>query len=83
MQKVSDTKFVLLPEGSASLGAQAKPQGKVVLLIGAEGGFTQTESDAALRCGFTPIQMGSRVMRTETAAIAGLAALQTLWGDFQ
>jgi 16S rRNA (uracil1498-N3)-methyltransferase len=83
MQKVSDTKFVLLPEGSASLGAQAKPQGKVVLLIGAEGGFTQTESDVAVRCGFTPIQMGSRVMRTETAAIAGLAALQTLWGDFQ
>jgi 16S rRNA (uracil1498-N3)-methyltransferase len=83
MQKISATKFVLLPEGSASLGAQAKPQGKVVLLIGAEGGFTQAEGDAALRCGFTPIQMGSRVMRTETAAIAGLAALQTLWGDFQ
>jgi 16S rRNA (uracil1498-N3)-methyltransferase len=33
-------------------------------------------------CGFTPIRMGKRVMRTETAAVAGLAALQTLWGDF-
>jgi len=83
MQKLPDTKFILLPEGSASLRAQPKPQGKVVLLIGAEGGFTQAESDAALHCGFTPMKMGSRVMRTETAAIAGLAALQTLWGDFQ
>jgi len=75
-------RFVLLPQGAASLHSQQKPQGKLVLLIGAEGGFTQAESDSALRCGFTPIRMGARVLRTETAAIAGLAALQTLWGDF-
>jgi len=78
----SDSKFILLPEGAASLHAQAKPQGKVVLLIGAEGGFTGAESDSALHCGFTPIRLGARVLRTETAAVAGLAALQTLWGDF-
>jgi 16S rRNA (uracil1498-N3)-methyltransferase len=83
MQKAPDAKFILLPQGAASLHAQAKPQGRVALLIGAEGGFTQAESDTALRCGFTPIRMGARVLRTETAAIAGLAALQTLWGDFQ
>jgi len=82
MQNATDTKFILLPQGAASLHAQAKPQGRVALLIGAEGGFTQAESDTALRCGFTPIRMGARVLRTETAAIAGLAALQTLWGDF-
>lgn len=82
MQKTADAKFILLPQGAVSMHAQAKPQGKVVLLIGAEGGFTQAESDAAQHCGFTPIRMGARVLRTETAAIAGLAALQTLWGDF-
>jgi len=82
MQKTAGTKFILLPQGAASLHAQAKPQGRIALLIGAEGGFTQAESDTALRCGFTPIRMGARVLRTETAAIAGLAALQTLWGDF-
>lgn len=76
-------KYILLPEGTASLHDQAKPQGKVVLLIGAEGGFTQAEGAAALHCGFTSIRLGARVMRTETAALAGLAALQTLWGDFQ
>lgn len=83
MQKVSGARFILLPDGAASLHAQAKPQGRVALLIGAEGGFARAESDAALRCGFIPVRIGARVLRTETAAIAGLAALQTLWGDFQ
>jgi 16S rRNA (uracil1498-N3)-methyltransferase len=83
MQKAPDVKFILLPQGTVSLHKQTKPQGRVTLLIGAEGGFTQAESDTALRCGFTPIRMGARVLRTETAAIAGLAALQTLWGDFR
>ena len=82
MQQVTSTKFILLPDGAVSLHAQTKPQGKTVLLIGAEGGFTQAESESAQRCGFMPIRMGTRVMRTETAAIAGLASLQTLWGDF-
>lgn len=77
-----DNKFILLPEGSATLSRQAKPLGKIILLIGAEGGFAPAESEFALLCGFTPIRMGARVLRTETAAIAGLAALQTLWGDF-
>jgi 16S rRNA (uracil1498-N3)-methyltransferase len=83
MQNLPGTKFILLPQGATSLQAQTKPQGRVALLIGAEGGFTQAESDSALRCGFAAIRMGARVLRTETAAIAGLAALQMLWGDFQ
>ena len=81
-QQPPAAKFILLPQGAASLHDQPKPQGKVVLLIGAEGGFTGAESDSALHCGFTPIRLGARVLRTETAAVAGLAALQTLWGDF-
>jgi 16S rRNA (uracil1498-N3)-methyltransferase len=81
-EKAPHAKFILLPQGAVSMHAQAKPQGKVVLLVGAEGGFTRAESDTALHCGFIPIRMGARVLRTETAAIAGLAALQTLWGDF-
>lgn len=82
MKSVSDTKLILLPQGATSLHAQPKPQGSITLLIGAEGGFTHAENDSALLCGFTPIRMGARVLRTETAAVAGLAALQTLWGDF-
>ena len=78
-----DTKFILLPEGASSLSSQTKPLGSIILLIGAEGGFAPAESESALLCGFTPIRMGTRVLRTETAAVAGLAALQMLWGDFQ
>ncbi|HEY8888349.1 MAG TPA: 16S rRNA (uracil(1498)-N(3))-methyltransferase [Gallionella sp.] len=82
LKSISDTKYILLPDGMATLHDQTKPQGRTVLLIGAEGGFSQTESAMALHCGFIPIRLGARVMRTETAAIAGLAVLQTLWGDF-
>ena len=76
------SRYILLPEGAQSLQTQAAPSNKVVLMIGAEGGFSKSESDSALLCGFTPIRLGARVMRTETAAIAGLTALQMLWGDF-
>ncbi len=75
-------KYILQPEGATSLHDQAVPQGKVVLLVGAEGGFSEAESTAALQRGFTSVRLGARVMRTETAAIAGLTVLQTLWGDF-
>jgi len=83
MKDSTDTKLIMSPEGAASLPVQANPNGKVVLLIGAEGGFTTAEIECASLCGFTPIRMGARVMRTETAAVAGLAALQMLWGDFK
>lgn len=82
MKESSSTKLILLPQGATSLHGLEKPNGGVVLLIGAEGGFTQAESDSALHCGFAPIRLGARVLRTETAAVAGLASLQTLWGDF-
>ena len=83
VRHASDAKFILLPQGAASLNTQPRPSGSTTLLIGAEGGFTEAESTAAQQCGFVPIRMGARVLRTETAAIAGLAALQTLWGDFK
>jgi 16S rRNA (uracil1498-N3)-methyltransferase len=78
----ADGRFILLPQGASSLHAQSPPTDKAVLLIGAEGGFTEAESDLALQHNYTPIRMGKRVMRTETASIAGIAALQMLWGDF-
>lgn len=82
MRASGNSKYILLPQGAASLLSQPRPQGTVTLLVGAEGGFSQTESESALLAGFTRIRLGARVLRTETAAVAGLAALQTLWGDF-
>ena len=54
----------------------------IVLLAGPEGGFTQEEETLARRSGCTPVRLGPRVLRTETAAVAALAAMQALWGDF-
>ena len=82
IRDVPGAKFILQPEGSTALYKQPSPQGKVTLLIGPEGGFSADEVLMAHQVGFVPILLGSRVLRTETAAVAGITALQTLWGDF-
>jgi 16S rRNA (uracil1498-N3)-methyltransferase len=53
------------------------------LLIGPEGGLSQTERETAYAAGFQGVRLGPRVLRTETAALAALATLQALWGDLQ
>jgi 16S rRNA (uracil1498-N3)-methyltransferase len=82
MRGTPGAKFILQPEGSAALHKQPPPQGRATLLIGPEGGFGEDEIKMAHLAGFAPIRLGKRVLRTETAAMAGIAALQTLWGDF-
>lgn len=52
------------------------------LLAGPEGGFTDEERALAIDAGLLPVRLGPRVLRTETAALAALAAIQALWGDF-
>ncbi|QDX82496.1 16S rRNA (uracil(1498)-N(3))-methyltransferase [Denitratisoma sp. DHT3] len=51
------------------------------LLIGPEGGFEDDEYSAAASAGFTALGLGPRVLRTETAGPAALAAIMSLWGD--
>lgn len=75
-------KFILQPDEAAALQQQPRPQDKAVLLIGPEGGFEADEALIARQAGFVPVLLGPRILRTETAALAGIAALQTLWGDF-
>jgi len=75
-------RLALLPQGTATLGSLTPPETGVTLLIGPEGGFSNTEADAILQSGFTSIRLGQRILRTETAAIAGLTAAQIHWGDF-
>jgi 16S rRNA (uracil1498-N3)-methyltransferase len=75
-------KVFLDPYAEKSL-AELQPDGmKVTLLTGPEGGFTDQERNTAKTAGFIPVRLGSRILRTETAAIAALAAVQMLWGDF-
>ena len=69
------------PRSEKTLQDIDRPQGHVVLLSGPEGGFTQTERDQAKAAGFIPIRLGPRILRSETAVLAAIAAIQTLWGD--
>jgi len=82
MRSAPGAKFILQPESATALHQQPHPPGKVTLLIGPEGGFNADEALMAHQVGFVPILLGPRVLRTETAALAGISALQTLWGDF-
>jgi 16S rRNA (uracil1498-N3)-methyltransferase len=75
-------KLLLSPTATQTLQDLAKPMGEICLLIGAEGGLTADEIDLAVTYHFIPVRLGNRVLRTETAALAALAAMQTLWGDF-
>jgi 16S rRNA (uracil1498-N3)-methyltransferase len=80
-----DTLRLLLAPGAAqSLTTLAPPTpgGRVELLIGAEGGLAPEEMKLAAQAGFIAIRLGPRILRTETAGLAALAALQCLWGDF-
>lgn len=79
----SDTTRILLnPIGAKRLAEIAKPAGEIQLLIGAEGGLTQEEINLAINHNFQSVLLGPRVLRTETAALAAMSAMHTLWGDF-
>jgi len=77
------TQLILHPNATPSLNMLPVPDKSVLLLIGPEGGLSEKEITAAEANGFTPVRLGPRVLRTETAPIAALAAMQTLWGDFR
>jgi 16S rRNA (uracil1498-N3)-methyltransferase len=73
-------RFVLAPGGQRGL-KQLPPAQAATLLAGPEGGLNDEEIALAVHRGFTALGLGPRVLRTETAGVAALAALQALWGD--
>ncbi len=76
----TDLKLVLHPLDSQPLARLATPD-SVTLLIGPEGGFSQSEITAAIQSSFQPIQLGPRILRTESAPIVAISILQYQWGD--
>ncbi|MDC9725915.1 MAG: 16S rRNA (uracil(1498)-N(3))-methyltransferase [Gammaproteobacteria bacterium] len=56
-------------------------QKDIALVIGPEGGFSEQEIAQANSAGFQSIRFGPRILRTETATVAALAVVQTMWGD--
>lgn len=77
-----DARYLLSPHANTRLRELVRPQGTLTLLVGPEGGWNPDETSAAVGAGFIPLTLGPRVLRTETAAVAALAALQAVWGDF-
>ena len=74
-------KLFLDPFATQTL-TQLAPEGQqVTLLAGPEGGFSGQEREIAKQAGFVPVRLGPRVLRTETATLAALTAVQVLWGD--
>lgn len=75
---------ILLHHAAARTITELPPPARgLTLLVGPEGGLAADERDRAQALGFTPVRLGPRVMRTETAPLAAIAAIQALWGDFR
>ena len=75
-------RWVLSPDSGRPLSKMDRPDAPLRVLVGPEGGLTEGELEAARREGFSSMRLGDRILRTETAAAAVLAAIQALWGDF-
>jgi 16S rRNA (uracil1498-N3)-methyltransferase len=75
--------LLLSPEAKLGLReAVTRLKGTVTLAAGPEAGFSTEEEAMLAQAGFVPVRLGPRVLRTETAALAALAALNALAGDF-
>jgi 16S rRNA (uracil1498-N3)-methyltransferase len=73
-------RLLLAPDADRDLKHHGSPH-KVTLLVGPEGGLAPDERQRAEKSGFVPVRFGPRVLRTETAPLAAIAAMQALWGD--
>jgi len=86
VQCLSDggVRLILDPNGSLSFARLELPGDRLVTLaVGPEGGWSPLDRQQLLAAGFLGVRMGPRILRTETAALAAIAALQSRFGDFQ
>lgn len=80
--QLSTFTIILHPQKSVPLAQLKLPTKPVALLIGPEGGFSESELEIAKQQGVYSASLGPRILRTETAGLAAIASMQTLWGDF-
>jgi 16S rRNA (uracil1498-N3)-methyltransferase len=81
LESGSEVRVLLSPSAGMQLKELPVPT-QMMLLIGPEGGLSPVEMQLAQSRGFQAVRLGPRILRTETAALAALSAVQTLWGDF-
>ncbi|WP_035055734.1 16S rRNA (uracil(1498)-N(3))-methyltransferase [Andreprevotia chitinilytica] len=80
--KTADLKLLLSPVGAIRAGGLPLEAKSAAVLVGPEGGLSETEEAAARAAGFTPLILGPRILRTETAGPAIAAILQARYGDY-
>lgn len=67
--------------GIAQAISNLVPAQSAFVFVGPEGGFESAEQRAAEKCGFVTLQMGPRILRAETAAVAACTLVQYIFGD--
>ena len=75
-------RFLLAPEATEAIATLAAPAA-CVLAVGPEGGWSPRDREVLHGAGFRGLRLGPRILRTETAGIAAIAALQGLFGDLR
>jgi 16S rRNA (uracil1498-N3)-methyltransferase len=75
--------LILDPQAARPLPAMDPPRGELGVLVGPEGGLSAAECAEAVARGGTGVRLGPRILRTETAPLAAIAAIQVLWGDMR
>lgn len=76
------TKLLMSVRNAQKLNRITPSSDGLIFMVGPEGGWTESEEQQAFGAGFQAVTLGPRVLRTETASLAAIAAMQTLWGDF-
>jgi 16S rRNA (uracil1498-N3)-methyltransferase len=84
LNKAQDLCLVLAPTAQGSikeLYKQHPATARITLLVGPEGGFSSDELALTSQQNFQGLNLGPRILRTETAGLAALAVIQSYWGD--
>jgi 16S rRNA (uracil1498-N3)-methyltransferase len=76
-------RYLLDPEAGQAIATLSSLPGGCVLAVGPEGGWSPRDREVLRTSGFTGLRLGPRILRTETAGIAAIAALQGLFGDLR
>jgi 16S rRNA (uracil1498-N3)-methyltransferase len=79
---VGGLRLILDPEGELAMGAMTLGTGEALALaVGPEGGWSPLDRELLRGAGFRGLRLGPRILRTETAGLAAIAALQSRFGD--
>ena len=82
-EPASGHRFLLNAKAPQGLAQQSPPTPDITIVAGPEGGFDEREIEALENAGVTPVHLGPRTLRTETAAVTALSIVQALWGDLK